>query len=156
MILNALEGKPLPVYGDGKNVRDWIHVTDHCSGLDAVLRRGAVGQVYNLGGLSERQNLDIVHAILALLDRPQSLIRYVTDRPGHDRRYAIDCRLAERELGWSPTVKLEDGLRDTVAWYKANSDWWQRIRSGEYRGWYERQYSSRLAEGGDEGKAKCA
>jgi dTDP-glucose 4,6-dehydratase len=161
MILNALEGKPLPVYGDGKNVRDWIHVTDHCAGLDAVLRRGQLGQVYNLGGLSERQNLDIVHAILGLLGRPQSLIRYVTDRPGHDRRYAIDCRRAERELGFRPQVKLEDGLRETVDWYRANSDWWQRIRSGEYRSFYERQYGSRLAFDGDgagagEGKAKCA
>jgi dTDP-glucose 4,6-dehydratase len=157
MILNALEGKPLPVYGDGKNVRDWIHVDDHCAGLDAVLRRGRVGQVYNLGGLSERQNLDIVHAILRLLGRDESLIRYVTDRPGHDRRYAIDCRRAEAELGFAPTVKLEEGLAGTVDWYKNNRDWWQRIRSGEYRTFYEQQYGTRLVLGeGKKDPAQCA
>jgi dTDP-glucose 4,6-dehydratase len=157
MILNALEDKPLPVYGDGKNVRDWIHVLDHCAGLSAVLRRGQLGQVYNLGGLSERQNLDIVRAILSLTGKPESLIRYVTDRPGHDRRYAIDCRRAERELGFHPTVKLEEGLADTVAWYKQNREWWQRIRSGEYLSFYDQQYGSRLAYG-ETGKdhMKCA
>ncbi len=157
MILNAMADKPLPVYGDGKNVRDWIHVSDHCAGLDAALRRGKVGQVYNLGGRSERPNLDIVHAILALLGKPESLIRYVTDRPGHDRRYAIDCRHAEAELGWTPTVQLEAGLRDTVAWYIKNRDWWQRIQSGEYRSWYETQYSQRLAgSDGAQGHRTCA
>jgi dTDP-glucose 4,6-dehydratase len=144
MILNALGDQQLPVYGDGRNVRDWIHVSDHCAGIDAVLRRGTDGQVYNLGGHSERPNLDIVHAILALLGKPSSLIRYVQDRPGHDRRYAIDCRRAESELGWQPLVQLEPGLRDTVAWYLQNREWWQRIQSGEYRSYYEQQYGARL------------
>jgi len=157
MILNALEGTPLPVYGDGKNVRDWIHVTDHCAGLDAVLRRGSVGRVYNLGGRSERTNLDIVHAILRLLSKPASLIRFVTDRPGHDRRYAIDCRRAEAELGWSPKVQLEQGLTDTVAWYLDNREWWQRIKSGDYRNWYEQQYKTRLVHGdAARGERPCA
>ena len=151
MILNALSDKPLPVYGDGQNVRDWIHVSDHCAGLDAVLRRGKVGQVYNLGGRSERTNLNIVHSILSLLGKPLSLIRYVADRPGHDRRYAIDCRRAEGELGFTPTVNLEAGLAETVAWYQQNRVWWERIQSGEYRSWYERNYSQRLVEGDVDG-----
>jgi dTDP-glucose 4,6-dehydratase len=157
MILNALADKPLPVYGDGKNVRDWIHVSDHCAGLDVVLRRGQLGQVYNLGGCSERPNLDIVHSILGLLGKPTSLIRFVTDRPGHDRRYAIDCRRAATELGFVPKVKLQEGLSNTVAWYLAHREWWQSILSGEYRSFYERQYSQRLATGADaQGHVKCA
>lgn len=157
MILNALADKPLPVYGDGKNVRDWIHVRDHCAGIDAVLRRGRVGQVYNLGGRSERCNIDIVRAVLSLLGKPESLIRYVTDRPGHDRRYAIDCRLAESELGWGQTVSLEEGLKDTVKWYQQNREWWQRILSGEYRAFYEQQYGSRLTHSeGARGQVTCA
>jgi dTDP-glucose 4,6-dehydratase len=143
MILNALEDKPLPVYGDGKNVRDWIHVEDHCDAVSAVLDRGRVGEVYNAGGRSERQNIDIVRAILALVGKPESLIKYVTDRPGHDRRYAINCDKIERELGWAPRHRLEEGLAETVAWYRANAPWWQAIRSGEYRDWYERNYLRR-------------
>ena len=144
MILNAMADQPLPVYGDGMNVRDWIHVQDHCAGLDAVLRRGRNGQVYNLGGHAERPNIDIVRAILSLTGKTEALIRYVQDRPGHDRRYAIDCRLAETELGWSPQMRLEEGLCDTVAWYRNNRAWWERIKSGEYRTWFERNYGARL------------
>jgi dTDP-glucose 4,6-dehydratase len=143
MILNATQGKPLPVYGDGKNVRDWIHVEDHCVGLAAALERGRPGEVYNLGGSNERQNLDIVHRILDLLGKPRSLVKFVGDRPGHDRRYAIDAAKARRELGWEPRRRFEDGLAGTVAWYRENRGWWERILSGEYRGWYERQYGNR-------------
>ena len=143
MIANALRDQPLPVYGDGKNVRDWIHVEDHCTGLAAALERGRAGEVYNLGGSNERQNLDIVHGILGLLGKPPSLVRFVTDRPGHDRRYAIDAGKARRELGWEPRKRFEEGLAGTVAWYRENRGWWERILSGEYRGWYERNYGNR-------------
>jgi dTDP-glucose 4,6-dehydratase len=143
MIANALRDQPLPVYGDGKNVRDWIHVEDHCVGLAAALERGRPGEVYNLGGSNERQNLDIVHRILDLLGKPRSLVKFVGDRPGHDRRYAIDAAKARRELGWEPRRRFEDGLAGTVAWYRENRGWWERILSGEYRGWYERQYGNR-------------
>jgi dTDP-glucose 4,6-dehydratase len=154
MILKAMAGEPLPVYGDGQQVRDWIHVMDHCAGLSAVLRSGRVGEVYNLGGRSERANIQIVHAILRLLGKPADLIRHVTDRPGHDRRYAIECNKAEKELGWRPEHNLEEGLVETVAWYQQNRDWWQRIQSGEYRTWFERNYGERLA---GEGAARtCA
>ncbi|HPH26067.1 MAG TPA: dTDP-glucose 4,6-dehydratase [Pseudomonadota bacterium] len=156
MILNALADKPLPVYGDGQQIRDWIHVWDHCAGLDAVLRSGRVGEVYNLGGRSERANLDIVRAVLKLCGKPESLIRYVTDRPGHDRRYAIECAKAERELGWVPQHNLEDGLRDTVDWYLNNRDWWQRIQSGEYRNWVEQNYASRMQPISGTGNPPCA
>ena len=158
MILKALSGEPLPVYGDGQQVRDWIHVWDHCAGLSAVLRKGRIGEVYNLGGRSERANIDIVHAILKLLGKSPDLIRHVTDRPGHDRRYAIECEKAEKELGWSPQHNLEDGLRDTVAWYEQNRAWWQRIQSGEYRNWFERNYAERLAgpAAGAKGSSQCA
>jgi dTDP-glucose 4,6-dehydratase len=143
MIANALRDQPLPVYGDGRNVRDWIHVDDHCRGLLAALERGRAGQVYNLGASSERQNLDIVKEVLGLLGKPESLIRFVKDRPGHDRRYAIDSSKARRELGWSPRVRFEDALAATVAWYRENRGWWERILSGEYRDYYERQYGVR-------------
>jgi dTDP-glucose 4,6-dehydratase len=123
----------VPVYGDGRQVRDWIHVLDHCRGIDAALRRGRAGEIYNLGGRSERYNIDVTRAILKLCGKSDSLIRYVTDRPGHDRRYAINCVKAETELGWRPTVPFEQGLADTVAWYKAQSSWIQRVRSGAYR-----------------------
>jgi dTDP-glucose 4,6-dehydratase len=132
-ISNALADIPVPVYGDGRQVRDWIHVLDHCRGVDAALRKGQAGEVYNLGGKSERYNIDVTRAILSLCGKTDSLIKYVTDRPGHDRRYAIDCRKAEAELGWSPTVSFEQGLADTVAWYQANSVWIDRVRSGAYR-----------------------
>ena len=132
-ITNAMTEKSVPVYGDGRQVRDWIHVLDHCRGIDAALRRGRAGEVYNLGGKSERYNIDVTRAILNLCGKPESLIQYVTDRLGHDRRYAINCAKAEAELGWSPTVPFEKGLADTVAWYKAHADWVERVRSGAYR-----------------------
>ena len=143
MIANALRDEPLPVYGDGMNVRDWIHVEDHCRGLLAALERGRAGQVYNLGGRSERHNIDIVRQVLRLLGKPESLVRFVKDRPGHDRRYAIDPAKAERELGFSPRRRFEEGLAATVAWYRDHRGWWERVLSGEYRGYYERQYGGR-------------
>jgi dTDP-glucose 4,6-dehydratase len=145
-ISNLLREEPVPVYGDGQNVRDWIHVRDHCAGIHAVWRRGRTGEVYNLGGRSERTNLQLTHALLEALGKPASLIRYVPDRPGHDRRYAIDCGKIEQELGWRPVVGFEEGLRETIAWYRANGSWIDAIRSGEYMKYYERQYRS-LAEG---------
>jgi dTDP-glucose 4,6-dehydratase len=143
MIANALEDKPLPVYGDGQNVRDWIHVEDHCRGLLAALGGGQRGQVYNFGAASERRNLEIVKAVLALVGKPESLIQFVKDRPGHDRRYAIDAAKAHRELGWAPRHRFEDALAATVTWYRAHRDWWERIRSGAYLTYYERQYGGR-------------
>jgi dTDP-glucose 4,6-dehydratase len=141
-ISNLLRDEPVPVYGDGQNVRDWIHVRDHCSGIHAVWRRGKAGEVYNLGGRSERTNLQLTHALLEALGKPTSLIRYVPDRPGHDRRYAIDCGKSERELGWRPVVVFEDGLRETIAWYRAHGDWIAAIRTGDYLKYYEQQYGS--------------
>ena len=131
-ITNALAEIQVPVYGDGRQVRDWIHVLDHCRGIDAALRRGRAGEVYNFGGRSERYNIDVTRAILKLCGKTDSLIRYVTDRPGHDRRYAINCEKAESELGWRPTVPFEKGLADTVSWYKARTIWIERVRSGAY------------------------
>ena len=145
MILNAMEGKALPVYGDGQNVRDWIHVDDHCAALDRVLEAGRDGEVYNVGGRSERKNLDVVHAILAATGQSDSLIDFVADRPGHDRRYAIDDAKLERELGVRATRVFEDGLAETVAWYRANEAWCAHVRSGEYREYYTRNYGSRGA-----------
>ena len=132
-VTNALADVPLPVYGDGRQVRDWIHVRDHCRGVDAALRKGRAGGVYNFGGRSERYNLDVTRAVLELTGKPATLIRHVTDRPGHDRRYAVDCARAEAELGWRPEVAFEEGLAETVAWYRANPDWVARVRSGAYR-----------------------
>ncbi len=132
-ITNALADIPLPVYGDGLQVRDWIHVLDHCRGVDTALRHGQAGAVYNFGGLSERHNIDVTHTVLRLLDKPKDLIRHVTDRPGHDRRYAINCAFAESALGWRPTVTFEDGLAKTVQWYRDHPEWVARVRSGEYR-----------------------
>jgi dTDP-glucose 4,6-dehydratase len=143
MIANALRDLPLPVYGDGMNVRDWIHVEDHCRGLLAALEKGRDGEVYNLGGSSERHNLHIVRRVLALLGKPESLIRFVTDRPGHDRRYAIDARKAQAELGWTPRRRFEDGLAETVGWYTEHRAWWERVISGEYLKFYEKQYGAR-------------
>jgi len=143
MIANALRDCPLPVYGDGGNVRDWIHVEDHCRGLLLALERGLPGQVYNFGASSERRNIDIVREVLRLLDKPQSLIEFVKDRPGHDRRYAIDASKVRRELGFAPRHRFEDGLAATVAWYRQHRGWWERILSGEYRAYYERQYGGR-------------
>jgi dTDP-glucose 4,6-dehydratase len=132
-VTNALADTPLPVYGDGRQVRDWIHVLDHCRGIDAALRRGRGGEVYNFGGRSERYNLDVTRAVLALTGKPATLIRHVTDRPGHDRRYAVDCSKAEAELGWRPAIAFEDGLAATVEWYRTHPEWVERVRSGAYR-----------------------
>jgi dTDP-glucose 4,6-dehydratase len=153
MILNALEGKPLPVYGDGKNVRDWLFVGDHCSAIRTVLERGRPGETYNIGGNSERANIDVVHTICALVDemRPQpgaaprsKLITYVQDRPGHDRRYAIDASKIARELEWKPAEQFETGLRKTVQWYLENDAWISSVRTGAYREWIETNYAKRL------------
>jgi dTDP-glucose 4,6-dehydratase len=139
-ISNALADRPCPLYGDGLQIRDWLHVEDNARGILAALEKGKTGNVYNLGGGNERPNLHVARAILGHLGRPESLIRFVQDRPGHDRRYAIDCRRAKRELGWKPAVKFEQGLGDTIEWYRANPDWVERIRSGEYRKYYEKHY----------------
>jgi len=146
MITNALENKPLPVYGDGMNVRDWIHVLDHCRAVDLVLHRGRVGEVYNIGGNSERRNIEIVELIVRELDRDESLIRFVEDRPGHDRRYAIDASKIRNELGWRPLYSFEEGIRETIRWYIDNRDWWENIKSGEYLRYYERMYGGRLQD----------
>jgi len=150
MILNALEGKPLPVYGDGQNVRDWLYVADHCDAIRVVLERGRPGETYNIGGNSERKNLDIVYQICDVLDelRPaaaprRNLIRFVADRPGHDRRYAINADKLRRELGWAPTVQVEEGLRRTIRWYLEHGDWVDSVRTGAYREWMEQNYGSR-------------
>jgi dTDP-glucose 4,6-dehydratase len=143
MIANAVRDLPLPVYGDGMNVRDWIHVEDHARGLLAAAERGADGEVYNLGASSERHNLHIVEHVLDLLGKPRSLIRFVTDRPGHDRRYAIDSRKAQAALGWTPRHGFEEALAATVRWYLEHRGWWERIISGEYLKYYERQYGAR-------------
>ena len=151
MILHALEGKPLPVYGDGKNVRDWLFVEDHCSAIRRVLESGRAGETYNVGGNSERANIDVVTAICDLVDEMQpepgrsrrTLITFVADRPGHDRRYAIDARKISRELGWKPAEQFESGLRKTVRWYLENGDWVNSVRSGSYREWIEKNYGKR-------------
>jgi dTDP-glucose 4,6-dehydratase len=132
-ITNAMTGIPVPVYGDGRQVRDWIHVLDHCRGIDAALRRGQPGEVYNFGGKSERYNIDVTRTILSLCGKPESLIQYVADRLGHDRRYAINCTKAASQLGWQPTVTFEKGLADTVVWYQTQARWVERVRSGAYR-----------------------
>jgi dTDP-glucose 4,6-dehydratase len=143
MIANAVRDRPLPVYGDGMNVRDWIHVEDHCRGLLAAFERGTAGEVYNFGASSERHNIDIVKKVLALVGKPESLIQYVKDRPGHDRRYAIDSRKAQSKLEWSPRRRFEDALAETVRWYVEHRAWWERIISGEYLKYYEKQYGGR-------------
>jgi dTDP-glucose 4,6-dehydratase len=142
MIANALRDQPLPVYGDGMNVRDWIHVEDHCRGLLAALEQGEPGQVYNLGAASERHNIDIVKLVLRLVGKPESLITYVKDRPGHDRRYAIDASKAQARLGWVPRHRFEAALGATVQWYLDHRPWWERILTGEYLRYYEQQYGS--------------
>lgn len=143
MIANALVDKPLPVYGEGLNVRDWLYVEDHCTAIDLILRKGKPGQVYNIGGHNERRNIDIVKTILAILGKPESLITHVTDRKGHDQRYAIDPTFIHQELGWLPQTKFEDGIRKTVQWYLDNKPWWENIVNGEYRKYYERMYGNR-------------
>ncbi|MBI4577179.1 MAG: dTDP-glucose 4,6-dehydratase [Planctomycetes bacterium] len=143
MIVNALEGRPLPVYGDGRNVRDWIHVEDHSRAILEVLERGRPGEVYNVGASSERANIEIVRFLLRVLDRDESSIQFVKDRPGHDRRYAIDAGKLRRELGWEPVRRFEEALRDTVRWYLENRGWWEGVRSGDYLLYYQRQYGER-------------
>jgi dTDP-glucose 4,6-dehydratase len=142
-ITNLLRDEPVPVYGDGLNVRDWVHVRDHCAAVHRVWRDGRPGEVYNVGGRCELTNLQLTHALLEVLGKPRSLIRYVKDRPGHDRRYAIDCGKIERELGWRPEVPFERGLRETVQWYRDNAAWVAGVRSGEYLKYYQRQYGQR-------------
>ena len=143
MIANALGDKPLPVYGTGKNVRDWLYVEDHCRAIDLILRKGEPGQVYNIGGNHEMENIALVRCICRELGKPESLITYVTDRKGHDLRYAIDATKIERELGWRPETDFEDGIRRTIRWYLDNRPWWEEIVSGEYRDYYERMYGNR-------------
>lgn len=143
MIINALHDKPLPVYGDGLNVRDWLYVEDHCRAIEAIVEKGRIGQVYNVGGHNEMSNIDIVKLICQMLDKPESLIQYVSDRKGHDRRYAIDPTKIHDELGWLPTTTFAEGIRKTVAWYLDNKDWWEPIISGAYRDYYKKMYSGR-------------
>lgn len=143
MIINALSDKKLPVYGDGKNVRDWLYVEDHCRAIDLILQKGCVGEVYNIGGHNERANIDVVKTILKELGKPEDLIEHVTDRKGHDRRYAIDPTKIHTELGWEPETKFEDGIKKTVKWYLEHRDWWMGIISGDYQTYYERMYDKR-------------
>jgi dTDP-glucose 4,6-dehydratase len=143
MIANAMEAKKLPVYGDGQQIRDWIHVDDHARGILAALEHGKSGEVYNFGSENEHPNLFIVRELIKLLDRDETLIEYVKDRPGHDRRYAIDARKAQAELGWKPQVQFAEGLKQTVVWYRQNQAWWERIRTGAYRSYYAQQYGNR-------------
>lgn len=142
IILNALSDKPIPVYGDGQNVRDWIHVEDHCRALDLVLQKGQAGEVYNVGAKNEHNNLDIVKTILRLMNKPESLITFVKDRPGHDRRYAIEPSKIEAALSWQPRVDFTSGLKDLITWYIEHRPWWERVKSGEYRMYAARWYGS--------------
>jgi dTDP-glucose 4,6-dehydratase len=145
MIANALEDKPLPVYGDGQQVRDWLYVEDHCRGILAVLRKGREGEIYNIGGNRSLPNMDVVRQVLALTGKPESLIQYVTDRPGHDRRYALSSEKLMGETGWRPAMEFETGLAQTIEWYRSHAAWVARVRSGEYRTYYERNYGDRIA-----------
>lgn len=147
LINNCLHDRELPVYGDGRQVRDWLHAADHCAALAAVLERGRDGEVYNIGGNCEKANIEIVRLVLAALDKPETLIRHVRDRPGHDRRYAIDNTKITRELGWRPGRTFEAGLEETIAWYRDHREWMARVVSGAYRGYYQRMYGPRGAGG---------
>lgn len=147
MIANALSDKALPVYGDGLNIRDWLYVEDHCSAIDLVLHKGINGEVYNIGGNNERTNIQIIQTILPELGKPESLIQYVKDRPGHDRRYGIDATKITEELGWKPKHNFETGIHETIRWYLDNQDWWKRIQTGEYQKYFAEQYGSRLGAG---------
>lgn len=142
MVINLLEGRTLPLYGDGLNVRDWLHVDDHCSAIDLVLRQGTPGEIYNVGGSNERTNLEVVHTILCELGESEARIQFVADRPGHDRRYAIDSTKLQTELGWRPTYTFEAGIRETIRWYQEHQTWWRRVLSGEYLDYYKLQYGS--------------
>ena len=143
MISNALEGKPLPIYGDGRQQRDWLHVKDNCRGILAALEHGRVGEVYNIGGLQVEENLAMAHKLLNIMMLPETLLSHVSDRPGHDRRYALDCKKMEHELGWKPIISLDQGLRETIDWYSANSEWMACVRTGAYRSYYEKYYENR-------------
>ncbi|MGE4589803.1 MAG: dTDP-glucose 4,6-dehydratase [Acidaminococcaceae bacterium] len=143
MIVNAMHDKQLPVYGKGENVRDWLYVEDHCSAIDLIIRKGTVGEVYNIGGHNEKTNLEVVKTIVHELGKSEDLIKYVTDRPGHDMRYAIDPTKIHDELGWEPTTQFADGIKKTIEWYKNNKQWWERIISGEYQNYYEQMYGNR-------------
>lgn len=143
MIANALNDKPLPVYGKGENVRDWLYVEDHCIAIDLIVRHGKVGEVYNIGGHNERTNLDVVKTIIRELGKSEELIHYVTDRPGHDMRYAIDPTKIKNELGWEPTTSFDEGIKKTIKWYLENKAWWENIISGEYQNYYEKMYGDR-------------
>ena len=145
IISRALDDQPLPVYGKGENVRDWLYVEDHCAAIDLVMRKGKVGEVYNVGGHNEKTNLEVVKTILKQLDKPESLITYVTDRPGHDMRYAIDPTKIHRELGWLPKTKFDDGIKQTIDWYLNNKEWWQNILSGDYQNYYQKMYGNRIS-----------
>jgi dTDP-glucose 4,6-dehydratase len=143
-VTNALDGEPLPLYGDGRQVRDWLFVEDHCAGIELVLLQGAAGEIYNIGGGDERENIEVAERLLELTGADRSLLRSVPDRPGHDRRYSVDSTKLHA-LGWSPQTPFEIGLRETVSWYRENRSWWEPIKSGDYRQYYERQYAERLA-----------
>ncbi len=151
MIANALADKPLPVYGEGLNVRDWLYVEDHCKAIDLIIRKGRVGEVYNIGGHNEMRNIDIVKIICAALGKPESLITHVTDRKGHDMRYAIDPTFIHNELGWLPETKFKDGIQKTIQWYLDNKSWWENIISGEYQNYFQKMYGDRLADAGEQG-----
>ena len=143
-ITNALDNEPLPLYGDGRQVRDWLYVKDHCSGIDRVLHQGQAGEVYNLGGGNERHNIEVTRLVLKLMGKPESLIKRVADRPGHDRRYALDCAKLQA-LGWKPACDFQTGMAETVEWYKNNQSWWRPIKTGEFKAYYQQQYGERLA-----------
>ena len=143
MIANALNDKPLPVYGDGKNVRDWLYVEDHCKAIDMILESGKIGEVYNIGGHNEKTNLEVVKTVLSILGKSEDLITYVKDRPGHDMRYAIDPTKIKNELGWYPETTFEEGIKKTVEWYLSNKEWWENIINGEYKKYYEKMYADK-------------
>ena len=145
MISRALNDEKLPVYGEGKNVRDWLFVEDHCRAIDMIVRNGKDGEVYNIGGREEKANIDIVKLILKKLGKPESLIEFVKDRPGHDLRYAMNPAKIEKELGWKPSVTFEEGIDKTIAWYLANKPWWEHIISGEYKNYFDKMYGERLS-----------
>ena len=144
IISRALADEELPVYGTGENVRDWLHVADHCEAIDLVIHKGREGEVYNIGGHNERTNLEVVRTILRALDKPESLIKFVTDRPGHDMRYAIDPTKIETELGWKPNYNFDSGIQQTIQWYLDNQEWWKNILSGEYSSYFDKMYGNRL------------
>ena len=143
MIANALNDKKLPVYGKGENVCDWLYVKDHCSVIDLIIRKGKIGEVYNIGGHNERTNLEVVKTIIKELGKSEDLIEFVTDRPGHDRRYAIDPTKIHNELGWLPATKFDDGIKKTIEWYLTHKSWWEKIISGEYKDYYDKMYKNR-------------